>query len=94
MERITLRERVAVLCHSQWAGWMTYLFRKGTFNDDGSWTMPAEFVQRWQGQMNSTYADLSEKEQESDRNEADKFLLLFGWWSNYPQTSQTPVLID
>lgn len=36
--------------------------------------MPAEFVERWQRQMDTPYAELSGPEQDSDRNEADKFL--------------------
>lgn len=69
-----LREKLAQLAHSQWSGWMEYLFSKGTFNDDGTWTMPAWAVERWKRQMITPYADLPEPEQESDRKEADKFL--------------------
>ena len=42
-----IREILADLCHRQWSGWMKYLFGKGTFNDDGTWTMPAWAVKRW-----------------------------------------------
>ena len=74
-----LSERVADLCHEQWSGWMKYMFSKAALNDDGSWTMPVEFVQRWQRQMNTPYSELSKPEQDSDRNEAQKFLkLIFG----------------
>ncbi len=69
-----MREQLAQLAHSQWSGWMEYLFSKGTFNDDGTWTMPAWAVERWKRQMTTEYADLSEPEKESDRTEADKFL--------------------
>ena len=78
----TLREQVAILCHSQWSGWMDYLFSKGTFAADGSWTMPSEFVQRWQRQSDAPYMDLSEGEQESDRKQADKFIRLFAQQGN------------
>jgi hypothetical protein len=74
-----LREKLACLCHDQWAGWMNYLFSKGTFNDDGTWTMPAEFVERWRRQSNTSYGDLPESEQDSDRTEADKFISLIFW---------------
>jgi len=73
-----LRERLADLCHRQWSGWMEYLFSKGTFNDDGTWTMPAWAVKRWTAQMVATYEDLSPEEQNSDRKEADRFLALLG----------------
>lgn len=69
-----MREKLANLCHEQWSGWVRYMFSKGTFNDDGTWTMPAWAVERWKRQMETPYAELSESEQNSDRNEADKFL--------------------
>lgn len=71
-----MREKLAELCHSQWSGWMQYLFDKGTFNEDGTWTMPVWAVTRWQRQMNAAYAELSDAEQENDRAEADRFLAL------------------
>ncbi len=72
-----IKESIAGLCHKQWSGWMDYLFSKGTFNEDGSWTMPKEFVERWKRQAATDYIDLSESEQDSDRKEADKFLEIF-----------------
>lgn len=72
-----MREKLANLCHSQWSGWMKYLFSKGTFNADGTWTMPRWAVDRWTKQMSTQYKNLSNSEMGSDRIEADKFLLLF-----------------
>lgn len=69
-----MRETLANLCHEQWSGWLRYMFDKGTFNEDNSWTMPPEFVERWVRQMNTSYMNLSEAEQESDRKEADRFI--------------------
>lgn len=69
-----MREALANLCHEQWSNWLRYMFSKGTFNEDNSWTMPSEFVERWVRQMNTSYMNLSEAEQESDRKEADKFI--------------------
>ena len=71
-----MREKFAVLSHEQWAGWMDYLFSKGTFNKDGTWTMPKWAVKRWKQQAKTPFSDLSHDEQESDRKEADKFLEL------------------
>lgn len=65
------KEKLAALIHKQWSGWMEYLFSKGTFNPDGTWTMPAWAVVRWTRQMKTDYADLSEDEKESDRQEVD-----------------------
>jgi hypothetical protein len=70
-----MKEILAELCHNQWSGWVRYMFSKGTFN--GTWTMPAWAAERWKRQMETPYAELSESEQNSDRTEADKFLLVF-----------------
>lgn len=72
-----MKEELANLCHEQWSGWVKYMFSKGTLNEDSTWTMPVEFVQRWTRQMNTPYTELSESEQNSDRNEADKFIEIF-----------------
>lgn len=69
-----LRERLADLEHERWSSWMRWMFTTGTFNADGTWTMPAALVERWQRQMNTPYAELSEREKDSDRKEVDKTL--------------------
>lgn len=58
-------------------GWMKYLFMKGTYNEDGTWTMPKWAVERWTRQMNTPFQDLPEEEKDTDREEADKFLAIF-----------------
>jgi len=70
----TLRERLACLAHKQWTGWMEYLFSKGVFNKDGTWTMPKWAVDRWTKQIATPYKQLSKQEQDSDRKEADHML--------------------
>jgi hypothetical protein len=69
-----LRETLAEIAHSQWSGWMEYLFSKGTFGEDGTWLMPKWAVDRWSRQMKTEYQMLSDEEKNSDRNEADRFL--------------------
>lgn len=68
-----LLEKLADLCHEQWAGWMRYLFRYGKFNNDGTFTMDADKVERWKRQMETPYDRLPTKEQLSDQIEASKF---------------------
>ena len=72
-----MREKLAELAHYQWSVWMGYLFSKGTFNKDGTWTMPEWAVNRWVIQMGMPYNRLSEEEKNSDRKEADKFMEIF-----------------
>jgi hypothetical protein len=69
-----MREILSDVSHDIWSHWMRWMFSVGTFNSDGSWTMPAEKVQRWQRQMNTAYVDLPEHEREGDREQADKIL--------------------
>ena len=69
-----MKEKLSEFAHKQWSGWMRYLFSKGIFNDDGTWTMPKWAVDRWISQMNTEYKDLSEKEKESDRKEANDMI--------------------
>lgn len=78
MARNGAREALAAYAHNAWAGWMQWLFKFGTLNDDGTFTMDANKVERWQRQMNTPYAELPENEQESDRKEADTMLKIVG----------------
>lgn len=70
------KEALADLAHEQWTGWMKYLFSKCVPYGDGSMRIPADLVGRWHRQTQTAYEDLSEKEKDSDRKEADKYLLL------------------
>lgn len=76
-----MRERLAALAHAQWSGWMEYLFDKCQMNEDGTATIPAWAVERWQRQMRTPYAELPEDEKESDRAEADKVLEVLQEWA-------------
>lgn len=75
-----LYEALAARQHSIWAHWMTFMFDQGTINDDGTWTMPAEKVERWQRQMNAQYSALSEPEKDSDREQAEHLWPLIIRW--------------
>lgn len=66
-------ERLANLAHEVWAHWMRYLFSVSIQNDDGSVTIPAEKVDHWKRQMGTNYYDLSEGEQASDIEQANKY---------------------
>lgn len=67
-------EDLAAYAHEAWSGWMRYLWRLSTENEDGTVTIPADLVARWQRQTNTEYADLPENEKDSDRAEAMKML--------------------
>jgi len=70
------REKLADLSHEIWSHWMKYLFSVSRQNSDGSVTIPDEKVSRWTHQSITDYADLTEKEKDSDRDQADKIIQL------------------
>jgi len=71
------REKLAEYAHDAWIGWMRYLFGKSRHMPDGQVYIPKGSADRWKRQSETAYADLPEKEKESDRAEADKILALF-----------------
>ncbi len=73
IDQKTQLEDLADVQHQIWAHWMKYMFSQGTFNDDDTWTIPAEKVERWRGQSVTPYDLLTEKEKESDREQVRKF---------------------
>ncbi|MBI5733241.1 hypothetical protein HY967_04840 [Candidatus Jorgensenbacteria bacterium] len=70
----SIREKIADIQHAIWSHWMKYLFSVCVKNDDGSYTIPIDQAERWERQMWMSYEALSEKERDSDREEADKVL--------------------
>lgn len=71
-----LREKLAELERSIYNHWLSYMLSPacGTFNPDGSFTINAEKVERWRRQMNTPYDQLTEKEKNSDREQAEKVI--------------------
>ena len=80
-----IKEDLAELCHTQWSGWMKYLFSKSTMKD-GECIIPRWATDRWLRQSATDYHNLTNDEKESDRKEADKFIVLFEKRSNYADT--------
>ena len=64
-----LIEQLADHAHASWTHWMRYLFSRSEMQPDGSVVIPAGLVERWQRQIATSYADLSETEKQSDRNQ-------------------------
>lgn len=71
-----LKEQFASQAHEQWAHWMKHLFKVSEENEDGSVTIPKELVDRWKRQMDTNFFLLSDQEQKSDYDQAEKFLKL------------------
>lgn len=70
-------EEVACLQHDFWIGWMNYMFSVCKQNDDGTFTIPRDKVQRWLRQMNTKYEALPEREKDSDRELSTRILSIF-----------------
>ena len=69
MTKEELIEQLADKEHASWASWMKYLFSRCPMRSDGAKIIPFELVERWQRQIDTPYAELSEREKQSDRDE-------------------------
>jgi hypothetical protein len=66
-------EQLAAIEHERWADWQRYMHSLCTRNDDGTLTIPAQSVENWERQIATPYADLSEREKDSDREQVDRY---------------------
>jgi hypothetical protein len=74
MNETELIEQLADKEHAGWAHWMEYLFSKCNRNEKGELVIPEPLIWHWQWQIDTPYADLSEKERQSDRDEVAKIM--------------------
>jgi hypothetical protein len=70
-----LLEPLAAIEHERWSHWQRYMHSK-CIPQDGALLIPAELVQRWERQLNTPYAGLTDKEKESDREQVRVYLPL------------------
>jgi hypothetical protein len=73
-----LVEKLAAIEHERWADWQRYMFSKcepvpGT---GGGLLIPQQFVKGWQRQIDTSYAELTEAEKDSDREQVMRYLHL------------------
>ena len=69
-----LIEQLAAIEHERWADWQRYLHSKCSWGPNGGLTIPTELVARWERQIDTPYAGLSEQEKESDREQVWRYL--------------------
>ncbi|MCW2370321.1 hypothetical protein [Sphingobium sp. B11D3D] len=69
-----LIDDLAAIEHERWAHWQRYMHSKGVRQADGSLVLPADLVERWERQSETTYVDLSPEEKESDREQVARYL--------------------
>ena len=69
-------EQLAFIEHDRWSQWQRYMHSKSIRQTDGSLLIPSDLVERWERQMTTEYADLTDKEKASDREQVQKYLPL------------------
>lgn len=67
-------EKLAAVEHERWAHWQRYMHAKGSRLEDGSLVLPADLVERWERQMETSYDSLPDEEKESDRDQVRRYL--------------------
>ena len=69
-----LIERLAAVEHERWASWQRYVHDHCERQPDGSLVIPAKLASRWETQIETPYAELSELEKDSDREQVHRYL--------------------
>ncbi|MBB3948392.1 hypothetical protein GGQ73_004379 [Rhizobium skierniewicense] len=72
----TLLDQLASIEHERWAHWQKYMHSKALRQPDGSLIIPAYLVTKWERQIALPFAQLSEAEKDSDREQVQKYLPL------------------
>jgi hypothetical protein len=67
-------DRLAEVEHERWAHWQRYVHSKGERQADGSIVLPPDLVRRWERQIETPYADLSEDEKKSDCDQVRRYI--------------------
>ncbi len=81
-----LRQQLAAIEHQRWADWQEYMFNLCQPDLDemdeptGGLVIPTELVDRWNRQIITAYAGLSEKEQASDMEQVDRYWPIVEAW--------------
>ena len=69
-------DTLAAIEHERWSHWQRYMHEKGKVQADGSLLIPTDLFQRWERQIVTPYAALSEDEKESDRDQVRRYLTI------------------
>ena len=72
--RAALVDRLAAVEHERWSHWQRYMHGKAIRQEDGALLIPADLVARWEKQIATTYAALPADEQESDKEQVERYL--------------------
>lgn len=72
-DREALIEQLAAIEHERWADWQRWVHARGERKADGSLVLPAFAVAQWERQIETPYAELSEAEKASDREQVRRY---------------------
>jgi hypothetical protein len=67
-------EELAAIEHERWAHWQSYMHERCLRRADGSLVVPPELVLRWERLIATPYAELTELERESDREQVRRYM--------------------
>lgn len=75
--RAELVEQLAAIEHERWADWQRWVHAKAgpdpTHSGKGALLLLPEDVERWQRQISTPYAELSEREKQADRDQVARY---------------------
>lgn len=75
-----LKEQLAKIEHIRWADWQRYLHSKLEAGSDAEGNVvmfiPTGLLNHWERQISTPYAELSEAEKQSDRDEVERYFSL------------------
>lgn len=69
-----LLERLASIEHERWSHWQKFMHERGQRLPDGSLLLPADLIAKWDRLIDTPYSQLTDKEQESDRDQVRRYL--------------------
>jgi hypothetical protein len=78
-------EAIARIQHEIWSHWVKYLISVSKENEDGSYTIPWDKIDKWKRQSKKPYARLLPQEQKASLEQAQKIvqsLIEFGNQNN------------
>lgn len=74
LESEQLVDELAAVEHERWAHWQRYVHDRCDRQQDGSLVIPADLAERWEAQIETRYAELTEREKDSDREQVRQYL--------------------
>lgn len=67
-------DTLADIEHDRWSHWQKYMHTKGERQPDGSLLIPADLGAQWDCQIQTPFAELTDDEKDSDRDQVRKYL--------------------